>query len=158
MGIVSCFVMSADGVLHGCCKSVLFPVVTLLHKYVYLSSKTSSHSSYPSIFISESRSTPAGYCCPILLHLPVMAAQDGDRFWRLPEIYIRGNTLKYIRVPEEVRDVLRTMSWAASQAVRSSSNFRHRLHSNCTCCNEQFIHLRFGSQAGNDYCWQIRCS
>jgi U6 snRNA-associated Sm-like protein LSm4 len=29
--------------------------------------------------------------------------QDGDRFWRMPEIYIRGNTLKYIRVPEEVR-------------------------------------------------------
>jgi hypothetical protein len=44
-----------------------------------------------------------------------MAAQDGDRFWRLPEIYIRGNTLKYIRVPEEVCDVLRTMS---SQAAR----------------------------------------
>ena len=28
--------------------------------------------------------------------------QDGDRFWRLPEAYVRGNTLKYVRVPEPV--------------------------------------------------------
>eukprot|EP00775_Hariotina_reticulata_P005771 gene5771-6010_t len=34
----------------------------------------------------------------------ICTSKDGDRFWRLPEIYIRGNTLKYIRVPEEVVD------------------------------------------------------
>ena len=28
--------------------------------------------------------------------------QDGDRFWRMPEAYIRGNTIKYVRVPDEV--------------------------------------------------------
>lgn len=28
--------------------------------------------------------------------------QDGDRFWRMPEAYIRGNTVKYLRVPDEV--------------------------------------------------------
>ena len=28
--------------------------------------------------------------------------QDGDRFWRMPECYIRGNTIKYLRVPDEV--------------------------------------------------------
>ena len=28
--------------------------------------------------------------------------QDGDRFWRIPETYIRGNTIKYLRVPDEV--------------------------------------------------------
>ncbi|KAJ9543351.1 hypothetical protein OSB04_023058 [Centaurea solstitialis] len=28
---------------------------------------------------------------------------DGDRFWRMPECYIRGNTIKYLRVPDEVR-------------------------------------------------------
>ncbi len=33
----------------------------------------------------------------------VCLPQDGDRFWRMPEAYIRGNTIKYIRVPEEVR-------------------------------------------------------
>lgn len=30
--------------------------------------------------------------------------QDGDRFWRLPEAYVRGNTIKYLRVPDEVLD------------------------------------------------------
>ncbi|KAH0636856.1 hypothetical protein KY289_036771 [Solanum tuberosum] len=27
--------------------------------------------------------------------------QNGDRFWRMPECYIRGNTIKYLRVPDE---------------------------------------------------------
>ncbi|KAL0858048.1 hypothetical protein Bca101_063202 [Brassica carinata] len=27
---------------------------------------------------------------------------DGDRFWRMPECYIRGNTIKYLRVPDEI--------------------------------------------------------
>ncbi|KAH0636857.1 hypothetical protein KY289_036772 [Solanum tuberosum] len=26
---------------------------------------------------------------------------NGDRFWRMPECYIRGNTIKYLRVPDE---------------------------------------------------------
>ncbi|KAI3829588.1 hypothetical protein L1987_03714 [Smallanthus sonchifolius] len=30
--------------------------------------------------------------------------KDGDRFWRMPECYIRGNTIKYLRVPDEVID------------------------------------------------------
>lgn len=29
-------------------------------------------------------------------------AQDGDRFWRIPECYVRGNTIKYLRIPDEV--------------------------------------------------------
>ena len=28
--------------------------------------------------------------------------QDGDRFWSISECYIRGNTIKYLRVPEKV--------------------------------------------------------
>lgn len=28
-------------------------------------------------------------------------AQEGDKFWRMPEAYVRGNTIKYIRVPDE---------------------------------------------------------
>lgn len=34
----------------------------------------------------------------------ICTSKDGDRFWRMPEIFIRGNTLKYIRIPEEVVD------------------------------------------------------
>lgn len=36
-------------------------------------------------------------CMPISFY-----AQDGDRFWRMPEVYVRGNTVKYLRVPDEV--------------------------------------------------------
>eukprot|EP00877_Chromochloris_zofingiensis_P000487 jgi/Chrzof1/10439/UNPLg00366.t1 len=34
----------------------------------------------------------------------ICTSKDGDRFFRMPEIYIRGNTIKYIRVPDEVID------------------------------------------------------
>ena len=30
--------------------------------------------------------------------------QDGDRFWRMPECFVRGNTIKYLRIPDEVRE------------------------------------------------------
>lgn len=33
-----------------------------------------------------------------------MCSQDGDRFFRMAEVYIRGNTIKYVRVPDEVVD------------------------------------------------------
>ena len=29
-------------------------------------------------------------------------SQEGDRFWRLAECYVRGNTIKYLRVADEV--------------------------------------------------------
>ena len=33
--------------------------------------------------------------------------QDGDRFWRMPECYIRGSTIKYMRIPDEVIDMVK---------------------------------------------------
>lgn len=39
----------------------------------------------------------------LLIHTIHTLIQDGDRFWKMPECYIRGNTVKYIRVPNEVR-------------------------------------------------------
>jgi U6 snRNA-associated Sm-like protein LSm4 len=38
----------------------------------------------------------------VLLTVPRTPAQDGDKFWRMPEVYVRGNTIKYLRVPDEV--------------------------------------------------------
>ncbi|PWZ32581.1 hypothetical protein Zm00014a_008178 [Zea mays] len=32
----------------------------------------------------------------------ICTSKDGDKFWRMPECYIRGNTIKYLRVPDEV--------------------------------------------------------
>ncbi|OAE25934.1 hypothetical protein AXG93_1712s1120 [Marchantia polymorpha subsp. ruderalis] len=34
----------------------------------------------------------------------ICTSKDGDRFWRMPECYIRGNTIKYLRVPDEIED------------------------------------------------------
>lgn len=34
-------------------------------------------------------------------------AQDGDKFWRMPECYIRGSTIKYLRLPDEVIDLVK---------------------------------------------------
>jgi small nuclear ribonucleoprotein (snRNP)-like protein len=35
------------------------------------------------------------------LHEVICTAKDGEKFWRMKEVYIRGNTIKYIRVPED---------------------------------------------------------
>ena len=32
----------------------------------------------------------------------ICTSKDGDRFWRMAECYVRGNTIKYICVPDEV--------------------------------------------------------
>ncbi|KAL0264834.1 RNA processing protein [Diplodia seriata] len=37
----------------------------------------------------------------------VQTSPDGDRFWRLPEVYIRGNNIKYLRVPDEIIDLVK---------------------------------------------------
>ncbi|EOD19002.1 hypothetical protein EMIHUDRAFT_59131, partial [Emiliania huxleyi CCMP1516] len=36
----------------------------------------------------------------------ICTSRDGDRFWRLPEVVIRGNNIKYLRIPEEVIDMV----------------------------------------------------
>jgi hypothetical protein len=46
--------------------------------------------------MTESWLSSAGLCCA------PSGPQDGQRFFKMPEAYIRGNTLKYISVPEEV--------------------------------------------------------
>ena len=44
----------------------------------------------------------------------VLTSKDGDRFWRVPDCYIRGNNIKFIRVPEEVIE-------AASREVKEEA-------------------------------------
>ncbi|KDO21734.1 hypothetical protein SPRG_13150 [Saprolegnia parasitica CBS 223.65] len=34
----------------------------------------------------------------------ICTSKDGDRFWKLTECYIRGNTIKYIGIPDKVLD------------------------------------------------------
>ena len=37
----------------------------------------------------------------------VALTQDGDKFWRMPECYIRGSTIKYLRIPDEIIDMVK---------------------------------------------------
>ncbi|CAF9912786.1 MAG: hypothetical protein GOMPHAMPRED_007770 [Gomphillus americanus] len=37
----------------------------------------------------------------------VQTSPEGDRFWRLPEAYVRGNNIKYLRVPDEIIDIVK---------------------------------------------------
>lgn len=47
-------------------------------------------------------------------------AQDGDQFFRLPEVYIRGNTIKYLRVPDEVVEKVDESDVEAARKQQSS--------------------------------------
>ena len=37
----------------------------------------------------------------------ICTSRDGDRFWRMSECYVRGSTIKYLRIPDEVRSHIR---------------------------------------------------
>src|SRR5579859_1795306 len=43
----------------------------------------------------------------ISLREVICTSRDGDRFWRLPECYIRGSNIKYLRIPDEVIDLVK---------------------------------------------------
>ncbi|RMX73643.1 hypothetical protein D0869_13397 [Hortaea werneckii] len=47
----------------------------------------------------------------------VQTSPEGDKFFRLPECYVRGNNIKYLRVPDEIVDVVKEQQ-AAQQAQR----------------------------------------
>ena len=38
----------------------------------------------------------------ISLREVICTSRDGDRFWRMPEVYVRGSCIKYLRIPDEV--------------------------------------------------------
>ncbi|KAG0082653.1 RNA processing protein [Podila epicladia] len=52
----------------------------------------------------------------------IQTSSDGDRFWRLTECYIRGNTIKYLRVPDEIIDLVKED--AAKQRAQSGGRQR----------------------------------
>ncbi|KAI6859388.1 hypothetical protein KC323_g6602 [Hortaea werneckii] len=47
----------------------------------------------------------------------VQTSPEGDKFFRLPECYVRGNNIKYLRVPDEIVDAVKEQQ-AAQQAQR----------------------------------------
>ena len=62
----------------------------------------------------------------MLLHLSLVALQDGDRFWKLPECYIRGTNIKYLRIPEEVIDMVNEEELERQRSAASRGRGRGR--------------------------------
>ncbi|TFK45071.1 hypothetical protein BDQ12DRAFT_742929 [Crucibulum laeve] len=50
---------------------------------------------------------------------------EGDRFWKLKECYIRGSTIKYLRVPDQLLDAVKDEQNRAREAGRSSRGGPH---------------------------------
>ena len=64
---------------------------------------------------------PCHQCLPAQIYAPtqtrVYTKQDADRFWRIPECYVRGNTIKYLRIPDEVIDLVHDNDFGQSNFV-----------------------------------------
>ena len=62
------------------------------------------------------------------LHLKdvVLTSKDGDKFWRLPEIFLRGNNIKYMRVPDDIIDIVKDEALKASIKPVMSTPFASR--------------------------------
>ncbi|KAK3270720.1 hypothetical protein CYMTET_20896 [Cymbomonas tetramitiformis] len=62
------------------------------------------------------------------LHLRevICTSKDGDRFWRMAECYVRGNTVKYLRVPDEVIDKVQEETMKRSEKRPASGPGRGR--------------------------------
>ncbi|VDC02821.1 unnamed protein product [Peniophora sp. CBMAI 1063] len=43
----------------------------------------------------------------ITLREVYQTSAEGDRFWKVKECYIRGSTIKYLRVPDQLLDVVK---------------------------------------------------
>ncbi|KAF3904842.1 hypothetical protein ABW20_dc0105454 [Dactylellina cionopaga] len=51
----------------------------------------------------------------------IQTSPDGESFHRLPEAYVRGNNIKYLRVPDEIIDIVKEQ-----QAQQAASGDHHR--------------------------------
>ncbi|KAI0300462.1 hypothetical protein B0F90DRAFT_1810361 [Multifurca ochricompacta] len=50
---------------------------------------------------------------------------DGDRFWKVKECYIRGSTIKYLRVPDALLDVVKEDQTRAREAGKGARGGTH---------------------------------
>lgn len=63
--------------------------------------------------------------------------QDGDKFWRMNECYIRGSTIKYLRIPDEVIDLVK-------EDIQAKTKNRNQQQQNRGPNNQQNNRNNFG--------------
>ncbi|KAA3680453.1 U6 snRNA-associated Sm-like protein LSm4, partial [Paragonimus westermani] len=52
----------------------------------------------------------------------ICTSRDGDKFWKMPECYIRGSIIKYLRIPDDVIDKVKEDIQLSKARSRSQSN------------------------------------
>ncbi|KAF5189446.1 U6 snrna-associated sm-like protein lsm4 [Thalictrum thalictroides] len=98
-----------EGAKMVCVFVVRFCVLKLLNKMLPLSLLKTAQG-HPMLVELKNGETYNGHLvnCDTWMNIHlrevICTSKDGDRFWRMPECYIRGNTIKYLRVPDEVID------------------------------------------------------
>lgn len=50
----------------------------------------------------------------------ICTSRDGDKFWKMPEVYIRGATIKYLRIPDDVLDQVKEDIKEGRKAAREN--------------------------------------
>ncbi|KAG8913468.1 RNA processing protein [Tulasnella sp. 417] len=56
----------------------------------------------------------------ITLREVYQTSAEGDRFWKVKEVYIRGSTIKYLRVPDALLDVVKEEQNRVREAARGA--------------------------------------
>lgn len=56
--------------------------------------------------------------------------KDGDKFWRMNECYIRGSTIKYLRIPDEVIDLVKEDVQAKARNRQQNNQQQNRNSNN----------------------------
>eukprot|EP01117_Protostelium_nocturnum_P018884 TRINITY_DN79_c1_g1_i2.p1 TRINITY_DN79_c1_g1~~TRINITY_DN79_c1_g1_i2.p1 ORF type:complete len:156 (-),score=60.29 TRINITY_DN79_c1_g1_i2:557-1024(-) len=52
----------------------------------------------------------------INLRKVIHTSKDGDQFWKVPECYVRGNTIKFLGIADEVIDLVQKEEQAQAQS------------------------------------------
>lgn len=48
----------------------------------------------------------------------ICTSKDGENFWKMPEVYIRGSMIKYLRLPDDVMDLAKQHEKGGGKRVR----------------------------------------
>jgi U6 snRNA-associated Sm-like protein LSm4 len=56
----------------------------------------------------------------------ICTSKDGDKFWRMNECYIRGSTIKYLRIPDEVIDLVKEDVQAKTRRAEMNKGNRNQ--------------------------------
>ncbi|KAK0394880.1 hypothetical protein QR680_000985 [Steinernema hermaphroditum] len=57
----------------------------------------------------------------------ICTSKEGDRFTKMPEVYVRGSTIKYLRIPDEVVDLVKDEVKEVRRQQRENQKFKRQM-------------------------------